>query len=69
MNVTDGRQTDGRATANSERELVFTFAKNTGEKHEVEVVEVLSATCNGRTHSDDIMPTFRATKILKFATQ
>jgi len=29
MNVTDDRQTtDGRATANSEREREFTFAKN-----------------------------------------
>jgi len=29
--VTDRRQTDGRATANSEREREFTFTKNTLE--------------------------------------
>ena len=43
MNVTD-RQTDGPATANSEREREFTFAKNLG---------INTCTVNCESHSND----------------
>ena len=75
-NVTDDRQTDGRATANSEREREFTFAKNgrNWTRLFVSVWNLISGVCrrqcNGRRAIDSLVADVVAgSTIIRFMTK